>query len=86
MLTVNERKPKKAICGHQTQFFNLVLMAHAARAKTGPAEIGAALINSEGEVLLSFSSMMGVKESNEAEILAIHQCLKFQRSWVNRRG
>ena len=86
MLTVNERKPKKAICDHQVQFSNLVLMAHAARVKTGPAEIGAALINCLGEVLLSFSSMMGVKESNEAEILAVHQCLKFQRLWVNHRG
>lgn len=85
MLTVNERKPKQAICDRQVQFSKLVSMAHAARVKTGPAEIGAALINS-GEVLLSFSSMMGVKESNEAEILAIHQCLKFQRSRVNHRG
>lgn len=39
--------------------------------KPGPAGVGGVLRNNQGIVLAIFSKSVGVKESNEAEVLAI---------------
>ena len=47
----------------------------AARGKPGPAYIGGVLRNIEGGLNFAFSVNVGMKESNEAEFLAILQAL-----------
>ena len=48
----------------------------AAKGKPGPAGIGGVLRNDKGEVLFMFSKNVGIKESNEAEVLAILEALR----------
>ena len=47
----------------------------AVRGKSGPAGIGGVLRNDKGEVLLMFSKSVGIRDSNEAEVLAILEAL-----------
>ena len=47
----------------------------AARGKPGPAGIGGVLCNSKGEVLFMLSKHVGVRDSNEAEVLVILEAL-----------
>ena len=47
-----------------------------ARGKPGPAVIGGILRNYKGEVLFMFSKYIGIKDSNEAEVLAILEALR----------
>lgn len=51
----------------------------AARGKPGPVGIGGVLRNHEGIIFLSFSSSIEVKDSNEAEVLAILEALRLFR-------
>lgn len=48
----------------------------AASSKLGPAGIGGVLRNHKGELLYMFSKNVGIKDSNEAEILAILEALR----------
>ena len=48
----------------------------AAKGKLGPADIGGVLRNGKGEVLFMFSKNVGIKESNEAKVLAILEALR----------
>ena len=48
----------------------------ATRGKLGPAGIGGVLRNDKGEVLLMFSKSVGIRDSNEAESLAILEALR----------
>lgn len=45
------------------------------RGKLGPAGISGVLHNSKGEVLLMFSKPIGIRDSNEVEVLAISEAL-----------
>lgn len=56
-----------------------VNMDGAAHRKSGPAGIGDVLRNHNGEVLNVFSKHVGVKNSNELEILAILEALCIYR-------
>eukprot|EP00268_Persea_americana_P068026 TRINITY_DN9427_c0_g1_i1.p1 TRINITY_DN9427_c0_g1~~TRINITY_DN9427_c0_g1_i1.p1 ORF type:complete len:120 (+),score=19.95 TRINITY_DN9427_c0_g1_i1:825-1184(+) len=47
----------------------------AARGKPRPAGIGGVLRNSKGEVLFTFSKPIGIRDSKEAEVLAILKAL-----------
>ena len=47
----------------------------AARGKPGPAGVGGVLRDHKGDVLLMFSKNVGIKESNETEVLAILEAL-----------
>ena len=54
----------------------------ASRGKPGPASIGGVLLNFKGEVLISFSKPIGIKDSNEAEVFAILKTLRiYSRSF-----
>ena len=50
---------------------------------TMPAGLCGVLHNHDSLTLLSFSSYIGVKDSNEAEILAIHEALKLYKVSFN---
>lgn len=58
----------------------------SARGKLGAAGIGGALKDDKDNVLCLFSSPIGIKESNEAELLAIWKALKLFKDseWNNR--
>ena len=62
-------------------------MDGAIRGKLGLAGIGSVLHNFRGEILCMFSKHVGIKESNEAEVLAILKALwifslSFHGSWL----
>lgn len=48
----------------------------AARGKQGLASIGGVLRNHKGEVMYMFSKHVGIKDSNEAEVLVILEALR----------
>ena len=57
----------------------------ATRGKLGPAGIRGVLRNNKGEVIFLFTRNVGMKESNEAEVLAILQALQiFSSSFQGR--
>ena len=60
------------------EFYNLML-DRVARGKPGLVGIGGVLRNHEGFIFLSFSSFIRVKDSNEAEVLAILEALRLFR-------
>lgn len=45
------------------------------RGKLGPSGIGGVLLNCRGEVIYIFSRNVGIKDSNEAEVLPILEAL-----------
>lgn len=47
----------------------------AGKGKLGLAGIGCVLHNGKGDVMMKFSKSIGVKDSNEAEVLAILEAL-----------
>lgn len=50
--------------------------------KPRPVGIGRVLCNSNGEVLLQFSKHIGIRDSNEAELMAIIEALRiYSRSF-----
>eukprot|EP00268_Persea_americana_P021089 TRINITY_DN21101_c0_g1_i1.p1 TRINITY_DN21101_c0_g1~~TRINITY_DN21101_c0_g1_i1.p1 ORF type:complete len:199 (+),score=31.91 TRINITY_DN21101_c0_g1_i1:157-753(+) len=52
----------------------------AARGKPGPAGIGGVLCDDKGVILCLFSKSVGVRDSNEAEVLAILEALRILSS------
>lgn len=56
--------------------FFLSSMWMGIRSKPRPARIGEMLRNHKGEVLISFSKPIGVKNSNEAEMWAIFEAMR----------
>ena len=58
-------------------------MDGAARGKPGLAGTGGVLCNHDGLTLLSFSTYIGVKDSNEAEIFAILEALRVYKVLFN---
>lgn len=57
-------------------------MDGATRGKPGPENIGGVIGNFEGQVLLSFSKFIGVRDSNEVEILVIVEALRLCASSI----
>ena len=55
-------------------------MDGAAKGKWGLAGIGGVLRNHKGEIIYMFSKHVGIKDSNEAEVLAILEALLIYRS------
>ena len=54
----------------------------AARGKPGPTGAGGVLRNDKGVILSMFSKSVAVRDSNEAEVLAILEALRiFSRSF-----
>lgn len=51
-----------------------------AREKPEPTGIGGILYNSRVDVLISFSKSIEVRDSNETEVLAIHEALRIYSS------
>ena len=58
----------------------------SARGKPGPAGIGGVLRISDGKILCLFSTYVGIKDSNTAEILALHRACDLCSSNASLKG
>lgn len=76
-LLMGEAKKRKKVTWHPPPSSCLKFnVDRAACGKPGPASIGGVLRNHKREVLYMFSKNMGVKDSNEAEVLAILEAIR----------
>ena len=77
--SLKEKKKEASLCA---PLFGVLKfnVAGEARGKPSSAGIGSALRNYKGEVLHIFSKHVGIKDSNEAEVLAILEALHIYRS------
>lgn len=59
-------------------------MDGSARGKPGPAGIGGVPRNDQGNMIAMFAASVGVKDSNEAEFMAIFFTLEMslQQEWI----